>query len=100
MRTVSHKSNVTWSGAKERHRPQPQDQRDRLWIFLGVSSDCLSRITSHGARVILATAPSGKAMSSLVGGLGANGTLVIVGVSIDPIEASPNQLLFGKKGIK
>ena len=53
-----------------------------------------------GARVILATAPSGKAMSALVGGLGANGTMVVVGASADPIEAPPNQLLFGKKGIK
>ena len=41
-----------------------------------------------GARVILATAPSGKAMSSLVGGLGANGILVVVGASADPIEVS------------
>lgn len=31
-----------------------------------------------GAQVILATAPSGKAMSSLIGGLGANGTLMVV----------------------
>jgi D-arabinose 1-dehydrogenase-like Zn-dependent alcohol dehydrogenase len=44
-----------------------------------------------GASVILATAPSGKAMSALVG---------VVGASMDPIEVSPNQLLFGKKGIK
>jgi D-arabinose 1-dehydrogenase-like Zn-dependent alcohol dehydrogenase len=53
-----------------------------------------------GASVILATAPSGKAMSALVGGLGANGTMLVVGASMDPIEVSPNQLLFGKKGIK
>src|SRR6202521_954463 len=53
-----------------------------------------------GASVVLATAPSGKAMSSLVGGLGVNGTMVVVGASMDPIEVSPNQLLFGKKGIK
>lgn len=53
-----------------------------------------------GATVILATAPSGKAMSALVGGLGVNGTMVVVGASVDPIEVSPNQLLFGKKGIK
>ena len=53
-----------------------------------------------GAIVILATAPSGKAMSALVGGLGVNGTMVVVGASMDPIEVSPNQLLFGKKGIK
>src|SRR6202047_2963982 len=53
-----------------------------------------------GASVILATAPSGKAMSALVGGLGVNGTMVVVGASMDPIEVSPNQLLFGKKGIR
>jgi D-arabinose 1-dehydrogenase-like Zn-dependent alcohol dehydrogenase len=53
-----------------------------------------------GARVILATAPSGKAMSSLAAGLGANGTLVVVGASADPIEVSPNQLIFGRKRIQ
>jgi D-arabinose 1-dehydrogenase-like Zn-dependent alcohol dehydrogenase len=53
-----------------------------------------------GARVILATAPSGKAMSALIGGLGANGTMMVVGASADPIEVPPSQLLFGKKGIQ
>jgi len=53
-----------------------------------------------GARVILATAPSGKAMSSLVPGLGANGTFVVVGVSPDPIEVSPTMLIDGKRTIK
>jgi D-arabinose 1-dehydrogenase-like Zn-dependent alcohol dehydrogenase len=53
-----------------------------------------------GASVILATAPSGKAMSALVGGLAVNGTMVVVGASMDPIEVAPNQLLFGKKSIK
>jgi D-arabinose 1-dehydrogenase-like Zn-dependent alcohol dehydrogenase len=50
--------------------------------------------------VILATAPSGKAMSTLVGGLGVNGTMVVVGASMDSIEVAPNQLFFDKKGIK
>src|ERR1700726_5297355 len=53
-----------------------------------------------GATVILATAPSGKAMSALVGGLGMNGTMVVVGASMDPIEVTPLQLILGKKGIK
>jgi D-arabinose 1-dehydrogenase-like Zn-dependent alcohol dehydrogenase len=53
-----------------------------------------------GARAILATAPSGKAMSALIGGLGANGVLLVVGASADPIEVAPNQLLFGKKRIQ
>jgi len=53
-----------------------------------------------GARAILATSPSGKAMSALVGGLGANGILLVVGVSMDPIEVLPVQLILGKKRIQ
>src|SRR5499427_9331338 len=52
-----------------------------------------------GASAILATAPSGKAMSSLIGGLGPNGTLLVIGASADPIEVSPAQLIGGKKRI-
>ena len=53
-----------------------------------------------GALVILATAPIGKAMSALIGGLGVNGTMVVVGASADPIEVPSNQLFLGKKGIQ
>jgi D-arabinose 1-dehydrogenase-like Zn-dependent alcohol dehydrogenase len=53
-----------------------------------------------GARVILATAPSGKAMSALIAGLGANGTLLVVGASGEPIEVAPNQLLLHKLRIQ
>jgi D-arabinose 1-dehydrogenase-like Zn-dependent alcohol dehydrogenase len=53
-----------------------------------------------GARVILATAPSGKSMSPLIGGLGANGTLVVVGASADPIEVPPGLLISGRKRIQ
>ena len=53
-----------------------------------------------GARVILATAPSSKAMSALVDGLGPNGKLVVVGAGPDPIEIIPAQLIFGSKTIQ
>jgi D-arabinose 1-dehydrogenase-like Zn-dependent alcohol dehydrogenase len=53
-----------------------------------------------GARAILATAPSGKSMSALIGGLGANGILVVVGATMDPIEVPPIQLIDGKKRIQ
>jgi D-arabinose 1-dehydrogenase-like Zn-dependent alcohol dehydrogenase len=53
-----------------------------------------------GARVILATAPSSKAMSSLIDGLGDNGTMMVVGATPDPIEVSPIQLIRGMKEIK
>jgi D-arabinose 1-dehydrogenase-like Zn-dependent alcohol dehydrogenase len=53
-----------------------------------------------GARVILSTAPSGKAMSSLIEGLGPNGSLVVAGAGRDPIEVSPGQLIAGRKRIQ
>src|SRR5215831_18012942 len=55
-----------------------------IFIFNDAAATELQKL--GGARVILATAPSGKAMSALVGGLGPNGTLVVVGVPTDPIE--------------
>src|SRR6202045_4838180 len=53
-----------------------------------------------GARVILATAPSSKAMSALIDGLGPNGKLVVVGAALEPIEVTPAQLIFGSKTIQ
>ena len=53
-----------------------------------------------GARVILTTAPSAKAMSSLVDGLGKNGTMMVVGASMDPIEVTPVQLIFGNRSVQ
>ena len=53
-----------------------------------------------GARVILATAPTGKSMSPLVNGLGPNGKLLVVGAGPDPIEVSTIQLISGKKAIQ
>jgi D-arabinose 1-dehydrogenase-like Zn-dependent alcohol dehydrogenase len=53
-----------------------------------------------GARVILATAPSSKAMSELIDGLGPNGKLVVIGATFDPIEVAPVQLIFGSKTIQ
>lgn len=53
-----------------------------------------------GAQVILATAPSSKAMSELIDGLGANGKLIVIGVASDPIEVTPLQLIAGTKSIQ
>lgn len=52
-----------------------------------------------GAKVILCTAPSGRAMSALVGGLAASGTLVVVGVGADPIEVAPGALVMRRASI-
>jgi len=53
-----------------------------------------------GARTILATAPSSKAMSSLIDGLGTNGRMMVVGATMDPIEVTPIQLIFGMRNLQ
>jgi D-arabinose 1-dehydrogenase-like Zn-dependent alcohol dehydrogenase len=53
-----------------------------------------------GAQVILATAPSSKAMSGLIDGLGPNGKLMVIGASSDPIEVTPIQLISGSRTIQ
>jgi len=53
-----------------------------------------------GARVILATAPDSKAISSLADGLGPDGKMVIVGAAAEPLFVTPLQLIFGRKTIQ
>jgi D-arabinose 1-dehydrogenase-like Zn-dependent alcohol dehydrogenase len=51
-----------------------------------------------GAKVILATATSGKAMSAVLGGLGVDGKLVVLGAG-EPLEVSPSLLIGGRRSI-
>jgi D-arabinose 1-dehydrogenase-like Zn-dependent alcohol dehydrogenase len=62
------------------------------------AADALQKL--GGARAILATAPSSKAMSALVDGLGPNGKLIVVGAAFDPIEVTPVQLITGSRTIQ
>jgi D-arabinose 1-dehydrogenase-like Zn-dependent alcohol dehydrogenase len=52
-----------------------------------------------GARVIVATVTDADAMSGIVGGLGVNGTMMILGAT-GPITVSPLFLLLGKRDVK
>src|SRR5213593_3781818 len=52
-----------------------------------------------GAKVILATATSGEAMSAVQGGLAVNGTLLIVGAA-PSMQVSPMSLLMGCRSVK
>ena len=52
-----------------------------------------------GAKVILATVTAGDAMAAVIGGLGVNGTLMVVGAA-PSMEFSPMKLIFGSTGIK
>jgi D-arabinose 1-dehydrogenase-like Zn-dependent alcohol dehydrogenase len=53
-----------------------------------------------GARVVVATAPSSKAMSELFDGLGPNGKLMVIGAAFDSIEVTPVQLITGSRSIQ
>jgi D-arabinose 1-dehydrogenase-like Zn-dependent alcohol dehydrogenase len=53
-----------------------------------------------GARLILATAPDAKSMEALIGGLGPNGKLLIVGADADPMSVNGLLLLSGRKSIQ
>jgi len=53
-----------------------------------------------GAKVILATAPSSKAMSELIDGLGPSGKLMVIGAGPDALEVAPLQLIAGSHAIQ
>jgi D-arabinose 1-dehydrogenase-like Zn-dependent alcohol dehydrogenase len=52
-----------------------------------------------GAKTILATVTSGKAMSAVIPGLAVRGKLVVVGVGMDPIEVSGLDLIGGSRSV-
>ena len=52
-----------------------------------------------GARVILATVTSGKAMTATIGGLGVDGKLVVLGAAHEPLEVSALALLGARRSI-
>jgi D-arabinose 1-dehydrogenase-like Zn-dependent alcohol dehydrogenase len=52
-----------------------------------------------GAKTILATVTNGKAMSSVIPGLAVRGTMVVVGVGMDPIQVSAVDLIMGSRSI-
>ena len=64
----------------------------------GAPAEALQKL--GGARVILATAPDSKAISALVDGLAANGKLVIVGASPEPLTITPLQLIGARRSIQ
>lgn len=64
------------------------------------AQDAAAELTKMGgAKVILATVTNGEAMSALQGGLGLNGTLMVVGAD-QSMQVSPLVLITGKRSIK
>jgi D-arabinose 1-dehydrogenase-like Zn-dependent alcohol dehydrogenase len=52
-----------------------------------------------GAKVIMATVTDAKSMSAVIGGLGVDGKLLVLGASADPIEVSPLLLIGPRRSI-
>jgi D-arabinose 1-dehydrogenase-like Zn-dependent alcohol dehydrogenase len=52
-----------------------------------------------GAKVIIATVTNGDAMSAVQGGLGVNGTLIVIGAA-QSMTVSPLPLLMGRRSVK
>jgi filamentous hemagglutinin family protein len=52
-----------------------------------------------GAKVILATVTSGKAMSAVLGGLAVNGKLIIIGAADEPLEVDAGLYIVGRRSI-
>ncbi len=57
-------------------------------------------IRRGGARVVLATAPSGQAIGSILGGIGANGQLLVVAAPSDATAIYLASLIGGNKSIQ
>ncbi len=64
------------------------------------AQDAAAELTKlGGARVIIATVTSGKAMSAVVGGLGVIGKLIVIGAAEDPLEVNGLLLIMGRRSI-
>jgi D-arabinose 1-dehydrogenase-like Zn-dependent alcohol dehydrogenase len=65
---------------------------------VGPPAEALQKL--GGARIVLATAPDSKSISTLVDGLAGNGTLLVVGAGFESLTVTPLQLIGGRKAIK
>jgi len=53
-----------------------------------------------GAKVVLATVTNGDAMSAVLGGLGVNGKLIILGAAAEPLQVPGIPLLMGRRSVR
>ncbi len=72
------------------------------WRYLdSQAQDAAGELTKlGGAKVILATVTNAGAMAALQGGLGVNGTLMVLGAPPTPLAISTFGLIGGKRGVR
>jgi D-arabinose 1-dehydrogenase-like Zn-dependent alcohol dehydrogenase len=71
----------------------------RLYIDSQAQDPAAALTRLGGARAILATATSGAAMTGVIGGLGIDGRLMVVGAPPDPLTVPASLLIFGRRSI-
>src|SRR5215831_10430148 len=76
---------------------------EKLGAHQYIDSDVVDMVAElqklGGARVILATAPSAKAISAVVDGLGVNGNLLVPAAPSDPLTISVMPLIMGRRSV-
>ena len=76
-----------------------KDLGAHTYIDTGAEDGAKALQKMGGAKAILATAPSGKAIAATIEGLAVRGKLIVVGVAPDPIPVSTMPLIFGTRSI-
>ena len=72
------------------------------WHYIdSQAQDAAAELTRlGGAKVILATVTSGKAMAAVLGGLAVNGKLILLGAAMEPLEIGAIPLIMGRRSIQ
>jgi D-arabinose 1-dehydrogenase-like Zn-dependent alcohol dehydrogenase len=77
-----------------------RDLGAQVYIDSGTQDAAKELAALGGAKVILTTVTSGKAMTPLIDGLGSDGTLIVVGASPEPIEVNPFHIIGPRTGVR
>jgi D-arabinose 1-dehydrogenase-like Zn-dependent alcohol dehydrogenase len=86
--------------ARGKDKEQPVRKLGAIQYIDSQSQNPIEELVKLGeAKIILATVPSGKVMSSVLGGLAVNGKLIMIGASDEPLEVSPNFFLSGRRSV-
>ena len=80
---------------------EPLARKLGAWSYIdSKSQDAAAELLKlGGAKVILATVTSSQAMSAVLGGLGVNGKLIVIGALAEPLEVPGISLILGRRSI-
>src|SRR5262249_15322715 len=80
---------------------EPLVKKLGAWRYIGSQAqDAAAELVKlGGGRGIIATVTSGKAMNAVLGGLGVNGKLIVLGAADEPLEAPAGLLIAGRRSI-